>query len=773
MKLISLQIDNFGTLKDYKYLFHDGINTIVHENGWGKSTLASFIRVMFYGFDNEGKRSELENERKRFQPWQGGGYGGMLVFEAKGKTYRIERTFNEKKESTFELYDAKTNIKSSDYTDNIGEELFGIDSASFERTVFIGQQDCETSATSAINAKIGNVRDTGDMGQFSAVQERLKKEADSLTPFRKTGAVARLKEDLAAREVRISGKAAHEEHRAEIIDQIKRLNLLQDENKKKLKSIREEMKAVSAQKDRFRIRREYESLKEEVKKAEEKKEEIVRSFEEGVPDEAGLNEMVNKASGLSGLDRAMREMRLSEDERSEEERIYDTYINGFPEDEEISRLLALCSESASRKSALPSKKANLKLMQEMKKKERLDEKRRNTVRVILGILFFIIAAVLFFAGVSKRMPAMTAFIIAGAAVLAGIVSLLSIKKIRRQMDETAIELAKNIDDDERFIEKTGETVREFLRNLGEEGEVDDIPAFLEGVRTDMRKQAELSKKRAVFDETAKEREGLVKEVNGYLARYGGAESVDPSGGLLQLKDRMNDLKNASDRALEADEKLRIFERDHAGEDFDENVTEPEKDMNDLDDEYNVLSEEVAKEEEQLRKYEEELDGCNEVLEDMAADEEEIENLREKIERLQYRYEILSDTREYLEKAKVSFTGRYMEPVKRAFDKYYSVLSPDDGREYELDANLNVTVKNRGVSRDTGLLSGGFRDLVGLCRRMAMIESMYGEERPFLILDDPFVNLDNDRVKGGVNLLKRISDPYQIIYFTCHDSRAIQ
>ena len=64
MKLISLQIDNFGTLKDYKYLFQDGINTIVHENGWGKSTLAAFIRVMFYGFDNEGKRSELENERK-------------------------------------------------------------------------------------------------------------------------------------------------------------------------------------------------------------------------------------------------------------------------------------------------------------------------------------------------------------------------------------------------------------------------------------------------------------------------------------------------------------------------------------------------------------------------------------------------------------------------------------------------------------------------------------------------------------------------------------
>lgn len=773
MKLISLQIDNFGTLKDYKYLFHDGINNIVHENGWGKSTLASFIRVMFFGFDNEGKRSELENERKRYQPWQGGGYGGMLVFEAKGKTYRIERTFNEKKGSTFELYDAKTNIKSSDFTEKIGEELFGIDSDSFERTVFIGQQDCETNATSAINAKIGNVRDSDDMGRFGAVQERLKKEADSLTPFRKTGAISRLKEDLAAREVRISGKEAAEGHRAEILDQIKRLSILQDENKKKLKDIREEMKRVSEQKDRFRIRREYDGLKDEAKRAAEKKAEIAGLFEDGIPDEAGLNEMINKASGLSGLDRTLREMRLSDDERGEEERIYDTYVNGFPEDEEISKLSALWSESAGRRNVLPSKKANLKLMQEMKKKERLDEKRRNTAKAVFGILLFAVAAVLFFSGISGYLPAKMSYICGGAAALAGAVFLLSVKKIRRQMDETAIELAKSIDDDERFIERTEETAKDFLKNLGEEGPVDDIPAFLEGVREDMRKQGELSKKRSVFDETAREREGLAKEINDYLAGFALREGADPSAGLLQLRDRMNDLKNASERVFEAEERLAAFERDHEGEDLEEEITEPEKDMNDLDDEYTALSDEVAKEEERLKKYEEELDGCNEVLEDIAADEEEIESLREKIERLQYRYEIISDTREYLEKAKVSFTGRYMEPVKQAFEKYYSVLSPDDGREYELDANLNVTVRNRGVSRDTGLLSGGFRDLVGLCRRMAMIEAMYEEERPFLVLDDPFVNLDNDRVKGGINLLKRISEPYQIIYFTCHDSRAIQ
>lgn len=47
MKLISLHIDNFGQFNNFDYVFEDGINQIVEENGWGKSTLAAFIKVMF------------------------------------------------------------------------------------------------------------------------------------------------------------------------------------------------------------------------------------------------------------------------------------------------------------------------------------------------------------------------------------------------------------------------------------------------------------------------------------------------------------------------------------------------------------------------------------------------------------------------------------------------------------------------------------------------------------------------------------------------------
>ena len=56
MRLISCRIENFGKLSNVTYDFSGECNTICEDNGWGKSTLASFIRVMFYGFKNENTR---------------------------------------------------------------------------------------------------------------------------------------------------------------------------------------------------------------------------------------------------------------------------------------------------------------------------------------------------------------------------------------------------------------------------------------------------------------------------------------------------------------------------------------------------------------------------------------------------------------------------------------------------------------------------------------------------------------------------------------------
>ena len=49
MKINNIQINGFGTLKDKNLKLEDGINLIYGNNETGKSTLANFIKAIFYG----------------------------------------------------------------------------------------------------------------------------------------------------------------------------------------------------------------------------------------------------------------------------------------------------------------------------------------------------------------------------------------------------------------------------------------------------------------------------------------------------------------------------------------------------------------------------------------------------------------------------------------------------------------------------------------------------------------------------------------------------
>lgn len=43
MRLISMHVDNFGGLHNYDYNFEDGLNVVLQDNGWGKTTMAAFF----------------------------------------------------------------------------------------------------------------------------------------------------------------------------------------------------------------------------------------------------------------------------------------------------------------------------------------------------------------------------------------------------------------------------------------------------------------------------------------------------------------------------------------------------------------------------------------------------------------------------------------------------------------------------------------------------------------------------------------------------------
>lgn len=192
MKLISMHIDNFGGLHNYDYEFEDGLNVILHDNGWGKTTMAAFLKAMLYGFDSKRSKDITENERKRYLPWQGGTYGGILDFEAEGVRYRISRTFGETPRfdrAKIVNLDKKTTAKID--PEKIGETLFRLDASAFQRSVFINQNGLSIDgAASSIHTRLNAL--VSQANDVAAYDDAIAKLTAQIKIYEKTGSRGQL-----------------------------------------------------------------------------------------------------------------------------------------------------------------------------------------------------------------------------------------------------------------------------------------------------------------------------------------------------------------------------------------------------------------------------------------------------------------------------------------------------------------------------------------------------------------------------------------------------
>ena len=201
MRLIRLHVENFGKLQNFDYSFDKGLNVLLEENGWGKSTLAAFIKAMLYGMPASNKQSLDENERKKYTPWQGGAYGGSLEFSVASGKYRIERFFGAKESGdSFAIYDLATNCESRRYSQRLGEELFGIDADGFARTVYLSQHAVIAKGdNNSITAKLGDLLDdVDDIGSFDDAMAALEKRRKYYKMTGERGRIADIEREIAA-----------------------------------------------------------------------------------------------------------------------------------------------------------------------------------------------------------------------------------------------------------------------------------------------------------------------------------------------------------------------------------------------------------------------------------------------------------------------------------------------------------------------------------------------------------------------------------------------
>lgn len=895
MKLISCHIENFGKLSDITFDFKNGLNNICENNGWGKSTLATFIKVMFFGFENDKSRDEAKNERKRYKPWQGGAYGGTLKFETENKSYIIERTFGSKdKEDIFVLRDANTNLTCEDYSQNLGSELFLIDSASFARTVYISQNNTDTATTGSINAKIGNLADnTDDINNFEKVNKRLDDLLNSMSPSRKTGSIAKLIEEV--------NSLTMEVKMADELDKAIEENVLKKENEqqeyKKLKneqtSLSIRKKDLSKYKDLKALRDGYQRVNEVYEDRKNRLSESRKYFKTDIPDEEIVDEIIDIAGKLDVLKSSMDIYRLDDSETEDFEALSEKFANGVPKQEEIDLAMEDCTKvkdiHRSIENTILKEDEENEYLRLSKRFENglIDEHtielkannwaRKNEIKNSIGVketnlltlksnidsrimeskksslgnsMIFIIIAILF--GISGIISMFINIALGILLVICSIVCCIiyaakksncrkRLELINRSIDEqykNLDSLTEEVERDKEFVAKIEKEMSEFLKKFGIEFSdltvindlynlkadilaykrleakknnssvkdlkkketavmlaldayirqygvhidestdiyINDIEQYLYELKEESKKYNNLFDKNSNYNSCISKYRILSEKIERFFNEYDIMLEENIGKQLLEIKSHIQNHKMCLAEYKQAEERKKEYiEKNGITREIIEAELEPVEEISllDIDESLEEISERLENINKAINSYNTSLNELREKRDDISEKEEELSLLNEKVSEDKKKYKLIKATKEYLEKAKNSLTSKYMNPILGAFKKYYALINETEGEEFNIDADINITVSERGMQRKTELLSAGMRDLVNLCLRMALIDAMYKGEKPFIILDDAFVNLDNKRVDGGIRFLEEISKDYQILYFTCHNSRNIK
>ncbi len=188
-----------------------------------------------------------------------------------------------------------------------------------------------------------------------------------------------------------------------------------------------------------------------------------------------------------------------------------------------------------------------------------------------------------------------------------------------------------------------------------------------------------------------------------------------------------------------------------------------------------LNNDIGKLNSDIKLYEDELNGILAELDDEPELVRDIEKLREDNELLDKKAEIYEQAKNYLDQARTNIQTRYIDDVSHRYRHYYEPLIQNSAvrNETSVNTSLEINVSEGAVNEKMDSLSRGKQDLVKFSLRMALIDSVYRDcEKPFVVLDDPFVNFDDNTLEAAKNEIRSISEDYQVLYFTCHSSRQI-
>ena len=823
MIIRELYIENFGKLSKYQKSFTDGLNHFVEDNSFGKTTLTVFIKAMLYGFDDNRRHSLDENDRKKYMPWQGGAFGGWLVFTVANKSYRVERTFGAKlADDTYTLYNLDTGTVCNDFSEPLGESLFGIDADGFERTVFLSEKNLVGKNTNpTISAKLSNLVGTeGDIGGFDDAIKLLEDRRRFYQKKGGAGEIADARRDISEIEDELARLREKKENLTDVAAQTAEISETILKIKKKKEEILEQQRHEMLAREQRGYEIQYSEMLGALKIDENRESELLTFFEKKIPTNA---EIASVAESLSELKRIERNLASISENRELME--LSAFFQNGTSDEECESMRSKAKKLTEDKNLLFTKKETSKEVKSPFAKvpthSEIDrhtmaistssagEKSHKTVGILIAFIGMLLSAFSFTIGKSISPTLLYATLIPG--ILLTIVGIIVLVKPGKAISKTTAESAalayithiygrspashnllplliamrseldryndvlahaKSNEEEiillEAAIVRREREIRDYISKFPASDALTYEEATAEIYRKHRRYTLLLEYDRERDGERGAEREKIKKlheYVNSFLSLFNTVTS-DPIGEIRRNLAEFDVLRSSLSRRRDDAEKFAAL---HGVKASAEIIPIEITDITRFKDMLAAVDEElIAAEREKSRLV---LD-YNASLAETEKIEELEERLYEKNETVDIYLDnlnIINKAKDILAAARDSMTAKYLDKTRKGFNKYVALIDEECG-EFTIDTSFTVSKTDLGKSRQAESYSRGTRDLHALAIRLSLIDALYSGELPPLILDDPFIAFDDRHIERAVSVLKKLSDNRQIFYFTCSKSR---
>jgi uncharacterized protein YhaN len=736
VKLRRLEINGFGKFNDFQLQLKDGLNVVYGYNESGKSTLAAFIRAIFFGFKKDHTRTRsYKPEYDRFIPWQAAEYSGAVEYELDGKAYRVERHFDKKNEEVriFRLnpsQDITRNFSYNKYKREyvFGEEHLGLHEKVFSNSVFLEQGSFSVDSEEAapfIKEKLVNLLMTGDE------EISLKKAVQVL--------------DRAAED--IGTPRAQKKPLGEASARLKRLERDLDEVKEHIKSLNEKEILLTEKRQQLAATRDEVELLQQGHRYMEAADHFKNYTRLG--EKLELLQPEEVADKLREQRQAFEQCRLrTEQERKELGELEEQIRVDNPEFwmERIDTLNDTISNMVGESSDLDHS------MGDSIEKART---RKKQARTFMGISLLVVLATL--AGIYLQLAPVLQLVVPGilAVMVLGVVAYRNYQ-LAREIARSGHEVEVRRNMNRLLIMENQNLLNDIITQLGAQ-EVDEAQKVLQDAVLLRNRKQEYLKQIEKSQRDILSLEGKIQNLEERMIQVQEViQERDKEIAILRSLG-FKDVEESTRDFYEISEKIYQQVEQTGNDSLEHEITR-----------LGQLYEQIILE---IGKLEQQCEERPELLERYSDLQAEVLHWRARLDELNETLKVLSLARQGIMEAVEGYQDDYLQQLNQCAGEIVTGLFGGRYTTVQLTEDLRLMT----VAPETRKLieasdtSQGSLELFYLALRLALTELFSsGEQKLFLIMDEPFANLDSPRTLRFLEFLNGQAREKQVIVMTCRE-----